>query len=199
MSLDAQYNSLPMSAVACHEAGHAAVAHHLGGTVHLLVFGRGRSGRAFARVSYSVTDLHRYKLVLSAGMLAVFLSDQAQLGGDGSWTALWRWINTERGYVRAISGAGDWIEVLRSSNEPPAQGITEFLDRAVRPYFDETVAALRDCESEASRLSQVILAWRHGLGPRALRRFFAGEAGPLEDWLDWPRVRLAAAVEAMRA
>ncbi|MEK8034210.1 hypothetical protein AACH06_25570 [Ideonella sp. DXS29W] len=198
MNVEAQYNSLPMSVVACHEAGHAAVAHHLGGQVHLLIFGRNRSGRAFARVSYSVSDLHRYKLVLSAGMLAVFLNDQALLGGDASWGALWRWVNTETGYVRAISGASDWIEILRCSNERPAQGITEFLDRAVRPYFDETVAALRDCESQASRLRQLILSRRHGLGPRSLKRFFAGESAAWDDWLDWPRVRVATALQAMR-
>jgi hypothetical protein len=142
-------------------------------------------------------DEHRYLLVLSAGPLALFLHDRPS--AQTFWDFL-DWIATEDGYTKAISGASDWIEILRRTGQPKGHGIHDFLERAVQPYFDETCRLLANSRDQLGALTSLLLDHPPGLGPRALKRFFAGKpSSPWATRFDRMRVRWASATEKRAA
>jgi hypothetical protein len=80
------------------------------------------------------------------------------------------------------------------------EGIDDFLERAVEPYFTETLQLLDDSRHQLDALTGLRLACPPGLGPRALKRFFARKPPSL--WamrIDHMGVRLASATEKRAA
>lgn len=187
-------DALPIEVVARHEAGHAIAAHRCGGRAGRIVFGTTASGHPYGRAFWEIPpDERKYLLVLSAGPLALFLHDRPT--ARTFWDLL-NWIATEDGYARAISGASDWIEILRRTGQPKGYGIHDFLVRAVQPYFDETCQLLDNSRDQLGALTSLLLDHPPGLGPRALKRFFASK--PLSPWaarFDRIGVRWASAKE----
>jgi hypothetical protein len=193
MSLESLYYELPLEVVARHEAGHAVLAHHGGGYVKRIVIGRTLGGDNFARAFFAVPDLGKYLLVLSGGALALFVHERPSAP---TFDAFCQWVATKEGYVRAISGAGDWLEILRLTGQPGGCGIEDFLERAVRPYFDETIEILDEAREQVDRLTELLLAKSPGIGRRALESFFLGRPQPrLAQWVDRPSVLWAATWE----
>jgi hypothetical protein len=188
-------DALPLAVVARHEAGHALAAHRCGGRARRIVFGTTRSGHPYGRASWVIPPdgERQYLLVLSAGPLALFLHDRPS--AQTFWDFL-DWIATEDGYAKAISGASDWIEILRRTGQPEGYGIHDFLERAVQPYFDETCRLLDQSRGQLDALTSLLLDHPPGLGPRALKRFFAGKpASPWATRFDRMGVRWASAAE----
>src|SRR5271155_4676819 len=67
---------------------------------------------------------------------------------------------------------------------------------AVRPYFDQAVGLLANARDRLDGLTEILLAQPPGLGPRSLKRFFAGHRrSRLAEWIDRPRVVWAAYAE----
>jgi hypothetical protein len=191
-------DALPLAVVARHEAGHALAAHRCGGRAGRIVFGTTSSGHPYGRASWDIPpDKHQYLLVLSAGPLALFLHDRPS--ARAFWDFL-DWIATEDGYAKAISGASDWAEILRRTGQPKGYGIHDFLERAVQPYFDETCRLLDNSRDQLNALTSLLLVHPPGLGPRALKRFFAGKpSSPWATRFDRIGVRWASAAERRAA
>ncbi|MGH8201641.1 MAG: hypothetical protein ACREVO_14985 [Steroidobacteraceae bacterium] len=191
-------DALPIAVVARHEAGHAIAACRCGGRAGRIVFGTTASGHPYGRAFWEIPpDDHKYLLVLSAGPVALFLHDRPS--GRTFWDFL-AWVATEDGYLRAISGASDWSEILRRTGQPKGYGIHDFLERAVQPYFEETCQLLANSRDQLDALTSLLLAHPPGLGPRALKRFFAGKPSSL--WatrIDRIGVRWASAAEKRAA
>lgn len=181
-----RYGALPLEVVARHEAGHAVMAHRCGGSVRRIVLGRRNVGDNYGHAFWTIPDSHRYLLVLTAGSLALFMDACPRAH---RFAAFRHWAETDNGRLLAISGGGDWIEILRRTGEPEAYGLDDFLERAVRPYFDEAIEALSGARDQLDDLTTLLLAHPPGLGPLALKRFFAGK--PQSLWaqrLDRPGV-----------
>ena len=191
-------DALPIEVVARHEAGHALAAHRCGGRAERIVFGTTASGYPYGRATWEIPpDDHKYLLVLSAGPLALFLHDRPSV--RTFWDLL-DWIATEDGYARAISGASDWIEILRRTRQPAGYGMHDFLARAVQPYFDETCQLLDRSRDQLDALTSLLLDHPTCLGPRALKSFFAGKApSPWATRFDRMGVRWASAAEKRAA
>jgi hypothetical protein len=191
-------DTLPIAAVVRHEAGHAIAAYRCGGRASRIVFGTTLRGHHYGRASWEVPpDEHLYLLVLSAGPVALFLHDRPS---GRSFHDFLEWVATEEGHFKAISGASDWIEILRRTHQPKGHGIDDFLERAVKPYFTETWQLLDRSRHQLDGLTDLLLAHPPGLGPRALKRFFAGKSPNL--WatrIDRMGVRLASAAEKRAA
>jgi hypothetical protein len=191
-------DTLPIAAVVRHEAGHAIAAYQCGGRASRIVFGTTPRGHHYGRASWEVPpDEHRYLLVLSAGPLALFLHDRPSAQ---SFRDFLEWVATEDGHLKAISGASDWIEILRRTHQPKGYGIDDFLGRAVEPYFTETWQLLDHSRHQLDGLTDLLLAHPPGLGPRALKRFFAGKSPNL--WatrIDRMGVRWVSAMEKRAA
>ena len=67
---------------------------------------------------------------------------------------------------------------------------------AVRPYFDEAIGLLAGARDRLDGLTEFLLAQPPGLGPRSLKRFFAGNRrNCLAEWIDRLRVVWAACAE----
>jgi hypothetical protein len=191
--IDVLYRQLPLESVVRHEAGHAVMAHCCGGFVKRVVFGRNISGENYGRSFWAVPDLNKYLLVLSAGVLALYLHERPSRAAFQSFI---EWVSTTDGYTLAMSGANDWAEILRLTEQPHAYGMNDFLERAVRPYFDEAVGLLANVCGRLDGLTEFLLAQPPGLGPRSLKRFFAGNRrNRLAEWIDRPRVVWAAYAE----
>lgn len=191
-------DELPIEVVARHEAGHAIAACRCGGRAGRIVFGTAASGHPYGRAFWEIPpDDHKYLLVLSAGPLALFLHDRPAARAFRDFLA---WVATEGGYARAISGASDWIEILRRTQQPAGYGIHDFLARAVQPYFDETCQLLDHSRDQLDALTSLLLDHPPGLGPRALKRFFAGKpSSPCATRFDRMGVRWASAAEKRAA
>ena len=191
---ETQYQQFPLETVVRHEAGHAVMAHCCGGFVKRIVFGRRTSGGNYGRSFWAIpTNPNNYLLVLSGGVLALFLHDRP---ADKTYQSFAEWVSTTDGYVKAVSGAGDWSEILRLTEQPRGYGMNDFLERAVRPYFDEAVELLAGARDRLDGLTELLLAQPPGIGPRSLRRFFAGDRRyHLAEWMDRPRVFWAAYAE----
>lgn len=193
-----QYQQLPPEVVVRHEAGHAVMAHRCGGFVKRIVFGRRASGENYGRAFWAVPDRDQYVLVLTGGVLALFLHDRP---AETAYRSFIEWVSTPRGYLMAVSGAGDWSEILRFTGQASGYGMEDFLERALRPYFDEAVRRLAGARDQLDELTELVLAQPPGVGPRSLRRFFAGDRRHyfLADRLDRPRILWAAFMEARRS
>jgi hypothetical protein len=191
-------DELPIEVVARHEAGHAVAAYRCGGRAGRIVFGTSAAGHPYGRASWDIPpDEHKYLLVLSAGPLALFLHDRPS---GRTFRDLLAWVATEDGYARAASGASDWIEILRRTQQPAGYGMHDFLARAVQPYFDDTCRLLATSRDQLDALTSLLLDHPPGLGPRALERFFAGK--PPSPWatrFDRIGVRWASAAEKRAA
>jgi len=191
--IDVLFRQLPLETVVRHEAGHSVMAHCCGGFVKRVVFGRNISGENYGRSFWAVPDRDKYLLVLSAGVLALYLHERPS---GGAFQSFIEWVATTDGYTMAMSGASDWAEMLRLTEQPRAYGMDDFLERAVRPYFDEAVGLLANVRERVDGLTEIILAQPPGLGPRSLKRFFAGlRRSRLAEWIDRPRVVWAAYAE----
>jgi len=191
--IEVLYRQLPLESVVRHEAGHAVMAHCCGGFVKRVVFGRNISGENYGRSFWAVPDRDKYLLVLSAGVLALYLHERPSGVGFQSF---FEWVSTTDGCAMAMSGTNDWAEVLRLTEQPRAYGMDEFLERAVRPYFDQAVGLLANARDRLDGLTEILLAQPPGLGPRSLKRFFAGHRrSRLAEWIDRPRVVWAAYAE----
>jgi type IV secretory system conjugative DNA transfer VirD4/TraG family protein len=176
------YRQLPLESVVRHEAGHSVMAHCCGGSVQRVIFGRKIFGGNYGRSFWAVPDLDKYLLVLSAGVLALYLHERPS---GTAFQSFIEWVSTTDGYILAISGASDWSEILRLTEQPRGYGMDDFLERAVRPYCDEAVGLLANARDQLDGLTEVILAQPPGLGHRSLKRFFAGNRrNRLADWLD---------------
>jgi hypothetical protein len=191
--VEAPYRQLPLEIVVRHEAGHAVMAHCCGGFVKRVVFGRTISGENYGRAFWAVPDPYKYLLVLSAGALALYLHERPSATTFQSFI---EWVSTKDGYTMAISAANDWSEILRLTQQPRGYGMDDFLERAVRPYFDEAIGLLAGARDRLDGLTEFLLAQPPGLGPRSLKRFFAGNRrNRLTEWIDRPRVVWAACAE----
>jgi hypothetical protein len=191
--VEAPYRQLPLEIVVRHEAGHAVMAHCCGGFVKRVVFGRTISGENYGRAFWAVPDPYKYLLVLSAGALALYLHERPS---GSTFQSFIEWVSTKDGYAMAISGANDWSEILRLTEQPRGYGMDDFLERAVRPYFDEAIGLLAGARDRLDGLTEFLLAQPPGLGPRSLKRFFAGNRrNRLAEWIDRPRVVWAAYAE----
>ena len=188
------FRQLPLEIVVRHEAGHAVMAHCCGGSVQRIIFGRTISGGNYGRSFWTVPDRDKYLLVLSGGALALYLHERPS--GATTFHSFIEWVSTTDGYTMAISAANDWSEILRLTQQPRGYGMDDFLERAVRPYFDEAIGLLADARDRLDGLTEFLLAQPPGLGPRSLKRFFAGNRrNRLAEWIDRPRVVWAACVE----
>ena len=68
-----------------------------------------------------------------------------------------------------------------------------FLERALRPYFDEAVRRLAAARDQLDDLTELALAQPPGTGPWSLKRFFAGDRpSRMAEWMDRPSVAWAA-------
>jgi hypothetical protein len=144
-------DALPIEVVARHEAGHALAAHRCGGRAKRIVFGTTASGHPYGRASWVIPpDDHKYLLVLSAGPLALFLHDCPSVCTFWEFNA---WMDTDEGFLRAASGAADWREILRRTNQPEGHGLYDFLVRAIGPYFDETCQLLANSRDQLDALT----------------------------------------------
>ena len=191
------YRQLPLETVVRHEAGHAVMAHCCGGSVQRIIFGRTPSGENYGRSFWAVPDPNKYLLVLSGGVLALYLHQRPLLGTFQSFID---WAATADGYTQAISGAGDWTEIMRRTGQTPGYGMEDFLERAERPYFNEAVERLSGAGDQIGGLTERLLAQPPGIGPRSLKRFFAGgRPNRLAEWVDRPRVVWAAYAEVRSA
>ena len=188
------YRQLPLETVVRHEAGHAVMAHCCGGFVKRIVFGRRDSGGSYGRSFWAIpTNPNNYLLVLSGGVLALYLHERPT---EKTYQSFVEWVSTPGGYVKAVSGAGDWSEILRLTAQPPSYGMGDCLERAVRPYFDETIVHLAGAHDRLDGLTELVLAQPPGVGPRSLKRFFAGDRrNRVSEWIDRPRVAWAAYAE----
>ncbi len=101
----------------------------------------------------------------------------------------------------AVSGAGDWSEILRFTGQASGYGMEDVLERALRPYFDEAVRRSAGARDQLDELTELVLAQPPGVGSRSLRRFFAGDRRHyfLAERLDRPRILWAAFMEARRS
>ena len=190
---EVSYGQLPMDTVVRHEAGHAVMAHACGGCVNRVIFGRAASGENYGRAFYAVPDLDKYLLVLSGGVLALYLHERPGI----TFESFTEWVSTPDGYAQAVSGASDWSEILRLTQQPQGYGMEDFLKRAVRPYFDEAIERLAGAREQIDGLTERLLAQPPGLGPRSLKRFFAGSRrNRLAEWIDRPRIVWTAYAEA---
>lgn len=188
--IEVLYRQLPLESVVRHEAGHAVMAHCCGGSVQRVIFGRNISGENYGRSFWAVRDLDKYLLVLSAGVLALYLHERPS---GTAFQSFIEWVSDTDGYTMAMSGASDWAEILRLTEQPRGYGMDDFLERAVRPYFDEAVGLLANVPGRLDGLTEFLLAQPPGLGPRSLKRFFAGNRrNRLAEWIDRPRVVWAA-------
>lgn len=191
--VEVPYRQLPLEIVVRHEAGHAVMAHCCGGSVQRIVFGRTISGENYGRSFWTVPDRDKYLLVLSGGALALYLHEHAS---GATFESFIEWVSTTDGYTMAISGAGDWSEILRLTEQPRGYGMDDFLERAVRPYFDEAIGLLAGARDRIDGLTEFLLARPPGLGPRSLKLFFAGSRrNRLAEWIDHPGVVWAAYAE----
>jgi hypothetical protein len=192
--LDTLYEQLPLETVARHEVGHAVMAYQCGGSVPRIILGRTASGEHFGRASWIIpASIDKRLLVLSGGVLALYLH---QRPSSFTFQEFCDWASTLDGRVMAISGAHDWMEILRLTDQPQGYGIEDFLHRAVRPYFDEAIGLLAKATDRLDGLTELVVAQPPGIGRRALKRFFAGR--PRSRWaerLDRPRVLWAAHAE----
>jgi len=187
------FRQLPLEIVVRHEAGHAVMAHCCGGSVQRIVFGRRISGENYGRSFWTVPDRDKYLLVLSGGALALYLHERAS---GATFRSFIEWVSTTDGYTMAISAASDWSEILRLTQQPRGRGMDDFLERAVRPYFDQAIGLLAGARDRLDGLTEFLLAQPPGLGPRSLKRFFAGNRrNRLAEWIDRPRVVWAGCVE----
>lgn len=187
------YRQLPLEIVVRHEAGHAVMAHRCGGSVKRIIFGRTISGENYGRSFWTVPDRDKYLLAVSGGVLALYLQERQS---GLTFQSFIDWVSTVDGYTMAISGAHDWSEILRLTEQPRASGMDDFLERAVRPYFDQAVGLLAGARDQLDGLTEFLLAQPPGLGPRSLKRFFAGNGrNRLAEWIDRPRVLWAACAE----
>ena len=185
-----QYRQLPSETVVRHEVGHAVMAHRCGGFVKRIVFGRKASGENYGRAFWAVPDRDQYVLVLTGGVLALFLHDRP---AETAYRAFIEWASTPRGYLMAVSGAGDWSEILRCTGQPSGYGMEDFLERALRPYFDEAARRLAAAGEQLDELTALVLAQPPGIGPWSLKRFFAGDRpSRMAEWMDRPNVVWAA-------
>jgi len=192
--IEDRYQELPLAVVVRHEAGHAVMAHCCGGWVKRILFGRTTAGENYGRAFWAVPDLDSYLLVLSGGVLALYLHESPSRVGFQSFLD---WVWSPDGYPLAVSGASDWSEILERTNQPRGYGMIDFLERAVRPYFDPAIAHLTGADDLLDGLTARLLARPPGIGPQALKRFFAGKRhSPLAEWIDRPRVVCAAYLEA---
>jgi len=143
----------------------AVMAHCCGGSVQRVIFGRNIFGENYGRSFWAVPDLDKYLLVLSAGVLALYLRERPS---GTEFQSFIEWVSTTDGYTMAMSGASDWAEILRLTEQPRGYGMDDFLERAVRPYFDEAVGLLANARDRFAGLTEVILAQPPGLGHRSL-------------------------------
>ncbi len=191
--VEVPYRQLPLEIVVRHEAGHAVMAHGCGGVVQRIIFGRRISGENYGRSFWAVPDRDKYLLVLSGGALALYLHERPS---GATFQSFIEWVSTTDGYTMAISAASDWSEILRLTQQPRGYGMDDFLERAVRPYFDEAIGLLAGARDRLDGLTEFLLAQPPGLGPRSLKRFFAGKRrNRLAEWIDHPRVVWAAYAE----
>ncbi len=193
LTRQARYDALPLELVARHEAGHAVMAHLHGGYIRRLVLGRARDGAPFARAFFVVHDEEAFVAVLSAGVLAMFLHERPR---DLSFTAFQRWLRTSDGEIQVLSAASDWMQILRRTGQPSGFGLDDFLERAVRPHFDQAIAKLAGSTDVIDRLTTLLHASSSGIGRRAARRFFAGKApNSVATFLDRPSVLVSSFLE----
>jgi hypothetical protein len=102
--IEVLYRQLPLESVVRHEAGHSVMAHCCGGFVKRVVFGRKISGENYGRSFWAVHDLDQYLLVLSGGVLALYLHERPSEAGFQSFV---KWVSTTDGYAKDMSGASD--------------------------------------------------------------------------------------------
>lgn len=188
------YAELPLETVARHEVGHAVMAVQCGGSVRRIILGHTASGEPFGRASWSIPeDGHKRLLVLSGGVLALFLHDHP---ASATFEDFRNWISVPHGYVLAASGAGDWANILALTGEPKGYGMEDFIERAVQPYFFESVGLLAGATTRLDELTELVIARPPGIGRLSLGRFFAGRSRRRwADVLDRPGLLLAARTE----
>lgn len=193
--IEAALAALPLEIIARHEVGHAVAAWRCGGRVRSIVVGRSDSGDPHGRTRWSIPESPRdYLLVLSAGSLALFAHDCPE---GRTFDHYCDWLSTEAGYVKAISGANDWAQILARTGQTEGYGIEDFLERAVQPYFADTFRILDSSRALLDGLTTLLLACPSGLGRRSLQRFFNGR--PYSSWaerLDRPGMMLAGRFES---
>jgi hypothetical protein len=179
-----------IAGVVRHEAGHAVMAWHLGCYVRWIVYGIDSLGAPHGVTNHLLPrDAHGRIMILLSGTLALYLHDVASTPTKETFLT---WASSN--YDEAVSGAGDWIEVLKLADKPLGQGWDYHLTHAVLPYFAEAVTALASRRAQIDDLTQFLLDRPGGAGPRALRRFAAGlSPSPWADWRDRRRVKLALA------
>ena len=179
--LSVMYSQLPLETVARHEVGHAVMTHCCGGAVRRIIVGRAASGESFGRTFWTLPapPPDRRPLVLSGGVLALYLH---QRPAGSTFADFCDWTVTLEGRVLSASGAGDWLEILRLTSQRDGYGMDDFLDRAVRPYFDETIGLLVKAADQLDSLTELLVAQSPGIGRRALTRFFAGR--PRSRWAE---------------
>src|SRR5271163_1615993 len=141
--IEVLFRQLPLETVVRHEAGHSVMAHCCGGFVKRVVFGRNISGENYGRSFWAVPDRDKYLLERPSG---------------AGFQSFIEWVSTTDGYAMAISGTNDWAEILRLTEQPRADGMDEFPERAVRPYFDQAVGLLAHARDRLDGLTEFLLA-----------------------------------------
>lgn len=195
IDIEARYAALPLEVVARHEAGHAVMAHLHGGFVRRIVLGRARDGSPFARAFFVVPDEVAYIEVLSAGVHAMFLSTRPS---DFSFDAFQNWLRTRDGEIQVLSGGSDWMQILQRTGQTPGYGLEDFLERAVRPYFDQAIAKLVGSSDVIEQLTSLLLVSSGGIGQREAQRFFAGKPTSLvAKFMDRPSVLVSSFFERL--
>ena len=96
----------------------------------------------------------------------------------------------------AISGCNDWSEILQRTDQPEGMGFDDFLNRALRPYFDEPVEKLTKTTNQLDGLTELVLDQAPGMGRRSLKRFSVGQPRKrAAEWIDGPDVLRALRAE----
>jgi hypothetical protein len=146
------------------------MAYCCGGSVTRIILGRTASGDHFGRASWIIpASIDKRLLVLSGGVLALYLH---QRPSSFTFEDFCNWTSTIDGRVMAISGAGDWSEILRLTDEPQGYGMEDFLQRAVRPYFDGAIGLLSKASNQLDALTELVVTQLPGIGrlPRERHR-----------------------------
>jgi hypothetical protein len=74
--------------------------------------------------------------------------------------------------------AGHWI-----------YGIDDFLQRAIHPYFDQTIVLLAKAQGQLDALSELLITQSPGIGRRSLKRIGISNAGPVQSYPPPPVAR----------
>lgn len=168
-----------------HEAGHAVVAHKLGRPVNAMVWRRGRNDddvQGAVHLGSLAGDPHHIT-ILAAGFAADYLNcrmQQIDREDDPLIPTFYDMVDWERDYFPSLAArmiADSDLRAIRHIRTGENHDRTRDASIADAPPEDvqRAIDILIEEWELLCRLVLYALARRRGLGPRELRRFFAGK------------------------